>query len=346
MHARLDTVTSMRHRIVWSQAWTIAVCGALLVTGCGADSGPSAADVIAFMEVRSEDEVRIVQQPLDAADPEELSTPKGFRSITPAFSSSGAEVAFIAVPAGTDSMADNIVYVMKTDGSDPVAIARPRDPAFEIADDSRRLSFPVFSPDGTEVAFTVSSIDRRGSEYHIVGVDGSNLRRLAVLSNSEQEADRVAFSPDGATVVFSHPTDGRHYDLYAADTKGGKPAMLLSTASVEPLMPALSPDGSTIIYSVQDYEQQKASDGDRDTALFAVDADGTDPHRITDWGSTGTADRIFAAWSPNGNQIAFSGSFEGQQAPSAVFVMDADGTDLRRLSPERADVEYVFPAWR
>ena len=48
-------------------------------------------------------------------------------------------------------------------------------------------------------------------------------------------------------------------------------------------------------------------------------------------------------WSPDGKQIAFSG-FKGQYS-AAIYIVDADGTGLARLTTPRSHIEDVAPAW-
>jgi Tol biopolymer transport system component len=52
---------------------------------------------------------------------------------------------------------------------------------------------PVWSPDGSRIAFT------RNAEIYVVGADGSNIRSVSRLS----EVFGVDWSPDGRAVVFS-----------------------------------------------------------------------------------------------------------------------------------------------
>jgi dipeptidyl aminopeptidase/acylaminoacyl peptidase len=46
------------------------------------------------------------------------------------------------------------------------------------------------------------------------------------------------------------------------------------------------------------------------------------------------------AWSPSGDRIAFVGSYEGQDD---VYVMDADGSNVRRITTDPAD--DIYPRW-
>lgn len=78
--------------------------------------------------------------------------------------------------------------------------------------------------------------------------------------------------------------------------------------------PAVSPDGLRIAYT---------SRGD----IHVVDADGGNDHILT----PDPASDTWPVWSPDGHQIAFTSNRDGPINVSGIFVMDADGSNLRRL---------------
>ncbi|MGJ3238111.1 MAG: hypothetical protein ACFE0Q_05340 [Anaerolineae bacterium] len=78
-----------------------------------------------------------------------------------------------------------------------------------------------------------------------------------------------------------------------------------------------------------------ASHDGNDFELFSVNPDGSDLRQLTDnsfddWGAT---------WSPDRMQIAFRSGKDGQ---SSLYVMDADGQNVRRLSPTQMTVGDPF----
>ena len=75
--------------------------------------------------------------------------------------------------------------------------------------------------------------------------------------------------------------------------------------------------------------------------LFTIKADGSGAHQLT---SFADSDAVWAAWSPNGKQIAFERDvFTGVRVNrAAIHTMNADGTGQRSLTPTGLNGE---PSW-
>jgi TolB protein len=84
---------------------------------------------------------------------------------------------------------------------------------------------------------------------------------------------------------------------------------------------------------------------DGDYALFGANADGSDPYRLSkEKGDPSTARGLFfqtqPAWSPDGNELAFSSARTGRPH---IFVMNADGTGTRQVTDAAKGDEQ--PTW-
>jgi tricorn protease len=84
--------------------------------------------------------------------------------------------------------------------------------------------------------------------------------------------------------------------------------------------PSVSPDGATVAFSFQ---------GD----IWTVPIDGGRATRLT----VHEAYESYPRWSPDGREIAFVSDRYGSDD---VFVMDADGGSLERLTPDTAATTY------
>jgi Tol biopolymer transport system component len=113
----------------------------------------------------------------------------------------------------------------------------------------------------------------------------------------------------------------------------GAPTRILSNGTVAG-DPAPSPDGAQIAFVVADYPAAQAD-------IYVVARDGTGLRQLTD---DPTIDDE-PAWSPDGTRIAFR-SFRSER-DGEIWVMDADGSDQRNLTPRAgtAVVDFRRPAW-
>ena len=108
------------------------------------------------------------------------------------------------------------------------------------------------------------------------------------------------------------------------------------------LRPQLSPDGHRILFARGRWLYVMRSDGSHNMPLarvsFGFYPRATDPDRYDD-----------ASWSPDGKRIAFVRGFATHKNyssyRSALYVVNADGTGLRRLTKLRPKVETMYPAW-
>ena len=79
-------------------------------------------------------------------------------------------------------------------------------------------------------------------------------------------------------------------------------------------------------------------------AICIANSDGTDRRRITKQIETSNP-----TWSPDGQQIAFTRNEEVGEyltySEDDVFVMDADGDNVRQLTPERGGRHALRPSW-
>jgi len=153
------------------------------------------------------------------------------------------------------------------------------------------------------------------NDLYIVDADGQNRIRL---TDTPEEEGIPAWSPDGATIAISIPTEG-DAEIFLLDAEtGAVVGQLTDNEGFDDYMPAWSPDGSQIAYVVRD------SNGGTDQ-VYLMGSDGTGSIRLTD----DEASSYYPAWSPDGKVIAFVSSLEDDQV---LFTMNADGSDRHQLS--------------
>lgn len=118
---------------------------------------------------------------------------------------------------------------------------------------------PVWSPDGTEIAYF-----RTGGGIRVVGADGTGDHPLTALPATSD----FAFSPDWswvAVVVFRSPAPTT-LELMRPD---GSDRRVLATDALTGAAPGFSPDGTQIAYASADGPRLVGVDGSGATALAA-----------------------------------------------------------------------------
>lgn len=210
-----------------------------------------------------------------------------------------------------------------------------------------------WSPDGEKVAFSGIVGARNGDDHEaitrifIVRADGSGLHSV----RGTNAAIGPVLSPDGRTVAFT-----RAVERETRTTVGGKlrPEGFvgssiwttdLQTGVQRQLTPwreelkyaasSFSPDGATLLATYEDrrlvYEPQPV----------ALALDGSGMRRLLNDGSS-------PVFSPDGSEIALSRRIRGYgkdaEEDSDLYILDADGTNLRRLThtPGRPELS---PSW-
>src|SRR4029077_6105646 len=133
------------------------------------------------------------------------------------------------------------------DGSDPHVIYTTKGFAAD-------LDYPVFSPDGTQVVFErhnsglSTPVDKHA--VFVIGVDGSNLRRLTPWS--ENDGDNPDWSPDGKWIIYhSHVDDPSHQSqIYLIHPDGtGRKQLTHFKDNTHVASSTFSPDGKWIAIS-------------------------------------------------------------------------------------------------
>jgi TolB protein len=183
---------------------------------------------------------------------------------------------------------------------------------------------PVWSPDGTQIAFS----SRRDDDWdiQIMNVDRSYAANLTAVVG---EDDKAAWSPDGLWIAFnSRRNAARWADIWLMSADGSNPINLTDHPD-DDREPTFSPNGMEIAF-------RSFRDGNYD--IYVMDVETRAAHQLTKtddpaWNSA-------PAWSPDGTRIAFETNRGGNWD---VYVMDNNGQNLDNLTPDFSDDKE--PAW-
>jgi Tol biopolymer transport system component len=224
-----------------------------------------------------------------------------------------ALAALVAVPAAHEASpsTSKIVYESYSDGDYEIYAIDPETKVVaKLTSNTFEDSSPTPSPDGTEVAFYSAS----GTA--VVNADGTGRRRLSGCTGYN-----LSWSPDGSMIACEGENSGDIANVQADGTGAHK------LAGVEGYAPSWSPDGGTIAYVGSDQ------------GIYAVDPAGGLVRQLT---SHDASDLDLLAWSPDSKTIAFVSQEPDQSYRNDLYVVTADGNDLRRLVTNVSDES---PAW-
>jgi TolB protein len=232
------------------------------------------------------------------------------------------------------------LYVAGVDRGKPVRVT-----GVDLAYDGS----PAWSPDGKRIAFTHSTGDR--SVIDVVDADGDNRETLTTDPAPRRGSDfGPTWSPDGKQIAFARATSDGHgwtwAAIYVVDADGGNERLLVDHA----LDPAWSPDGRQILFTKYRRSYGSSDDCVYSCGIYVVNADsvgrtpaGRGIRRLQASGPLDTS----PAWSPDGDEIVFMSTRDARKGwvgERELYVMDADGTNVRRLTTNR--VGEGEPDWR
>jgi TolB protein len=187
---------------------------------------------------------------------------------------------------------------------------------------------PVWSPGGESIAFQ-DTIEGQ-TDICLINPDGSGLKNLT--QNPARDGS-PAWSPSGKQIAFVSNRDGDYgrLQIYVMNADGSNQHCVYYTKAMS-ADPCWSPDGKCIVFA-------NDREGDRlgNFEIFSIQPDTSAPERRLTFRR---GYDVYPVFSPSGKRIAFVSNADGNPE---IYVMNADGTGLLRLTRDPAD--DITPRW-
>ena len=227
------------------------------------------------------------------------------------------------------------IYVMNADGSNVTRLTN--DPASDEC--------PRWSRDGTRIAFLSN---RTGNwQIWVMNADGSNARQVTDIPEG--------VNPDNCAGLSWYPNDQkisfirRDYYLCSINIDGTNLVEIIPPDNpglpYPHMLPApngcdISPDGTRFVVL------KKFSDWGHDVELFIADINGNYLYQLTDTPLGDKQESQNAAWSPNGDKIAFEGIRYWISGEKNIFMINPDGSNLVNIT-DLPEVPWAagMPRW-
>jgi TolB protein len=196
-------------------------------------------------------------------------------------------------------------------------------PMQAITHDGKANLWATWSPDGKKLAFTSG---RDGStDIYVMDAEGRDEHRVTQGPGRNQAP---SWSPDQSRIAFMSDRTGR-WQIFVMRSDGTDPRQVTQDTTILAHNPVWAPQGSKILFY--------AGSGKGNDQVFTVEPNGQHLARLSrdvqvranDVVKSIPTNNIYPSWSPDGKHILFCSNRGGT---NALYTMNADGSELKRLS--------------
>jgi len=230
-------------------------------------------------------------------------------SLSPAWSPTGGEITYVSYFSGVPG-----IYLVNVESGVKTPV---------LTSGNLNIS-PSFSPDGRQIVFA-RSVGGGNTEIFVCSRDGSNLRQLTHSSSIDTNPE---WSPSAQHIAFTSSRTGSP-QVYIMDSEGANLRRVTFDGDYNDGA-SWSPDGTRLVYASR-------RRGSFDIAV--ADVVTLESRLLTNGGGSHET----PSFAPNGKRIVFTSKRSaGRENRTQVYIMDADGGDVRQVTREGNN---FGPAW-
>jgi TolB protein len=248
-------------------------------------------------------------------------------------------------PGGPLVFDDTIVYTCDLSGNRDLFVLEGRGEPVRLTDTPQDEIAPVWSPDGSRIAFGRREDDNT-VDLWVISADGKDERRI--YDSGSAYLNGIAWHPNGEIIYFGRgyfdgaSTMGQKIAMLSPDDPDTQPALL-----VDPFWdqhntysyPAVTLDGSMIAFS---HYERFALPFLLDIYVGRLSSRGIAATHIVQLTEDDTRDAN-PAWSPDGTALAWERETAKESGEFNVWVMDADGGAKTQVTSQPG--QQVEPVW-
>jgi len=188
---------------------------------------------------------------------------------------------------------------------------------------------PIVSPDGTEVAFYYDGTGR--NELHVMDLSTGEHERLTDGEVPRSARWHLVWGGTGERVYFHRDEDGDEQNDVCAVTRDGDVETVVAVDG-QAVVADTTSDGRYVLFASDAGEQMNLYRQDRETG----ERDQLTTFDQPVWG---------ASFGPDDERVAFTANESDQLENQDPYVMDADGSNVRRLDVGDEGAETRAAAW-